>query len=290
MKIAILSFYSGKAQRGVETWAESLKENLKDNFEISIYSDVYGSFPKWIKSDIVIPVNGRFQAFFARLATWLTGKPMIIFGHSGLGADDKWNLLCSPNIFVAFTDFQKNWADKYKLPWTEVIKISHAVDTGKFLPAENRVKPKIVLCVAANTPINRVDLVRGAVELLPDVKFSAVGKGNETQVSFKEMPGVYKRAGVFCYVPSPWNAFGLVFLEAMSANLPVVTSDDPIRREIVGDAGLFVKKPEDSKELSEAINKALEINWKDRPRKQSEKFDWKKTAPQYAQLFKETAK
>ncbi len=310
MRVAILSFYSGLIERGVETWAKNLKEKLARKVNIEIFGGekfgskvdwsskrerywrglvllhVFYTLPEWIKSDIVVPTNGTLQSVVCRLVTWVLGKPMIVFGHSGPGADDKFNLLCSPNVFVAFSSFQADWAKKFKLPWTKVVVIPHAVDTNVFRPAKKKVKENIVLCVAANMPDKRVDLVRNAVAEIPNAKFMAVGNGNEFRFPYSKMPEVYRKAKVFCFVPKSHEAFGLVYLEAMASNLPVVAIDDPIRREIVGSAGLFVENPEDVGKLSDAIQKALEIDWKDKPRRQSQKFGWDIIIDKYVDLFK----
>lgn len=282
-KIAILSFYTGKENRGVETWAEDVRLRFS-NIVILSGSSSYNPL-KWFSADVLIPTNGRTQILLCKLFCLLTHKKMIVFGHSGPGADDKWNLLCTPDIFVTFSDFQKKWAEKYKLPWTKIIKINHAVDSKRFTKSKIKHKGKVVLCVAANTEDKRISLVEKAVKKLKNVEFVAVGKGNKLVLSHNKMPDVYKKADVFCFVPQPWEAFGLVFLEALASNLPVVTIDDPVRREIVGEAGIFVKHPENSLELSKAIDKALKKNWGDTPRKQAEKFSWVKIAKQYSDLF-----
>ncbi len=285
-RIAILSSHYEINFRGAEIWTKVLKEKLKNSFDIEVYNVIWRDYQKIFSADVIIPIDGRFQVFITRFLTWFNKKPMIVFGHSGLGADDKWNLLCSPNVFVVFSDYQKNWAEKYKLPWTKVIKISHAVDLTKFTPSVKKTHNKTVLCVAANTPDKRVDLVRKAVELIPGAKFIAVGKGNSTEVPFNEMPEIYKKADVFCFVPQPWEAFGLVFLEAMATNIPIITINDPVRREIVGDAGIFVDNPEDAEDLAQAIDTTLKTNWGNKPRRQAEKFSWDKIRIKYEELFK----
>jgi len=72
----------------------------------------------------------------------------------------------------------------------------------------------------------------------------------------------------------------------MASGLPVVARDDEQRREIVGDAGVLTKNPENSQELAEALKKALSIKWAEKPRRQAEKFDWEKIARQYEELFR----
>ena len=306
MKIVILSFYSRLLDRGVETWAENLKNKIGRGFEVEIIhgkenandwfskltlfsKNVFDNLGEIRKADIVVPTNGSVQTFFCRIICFVWRKPMVIFGHSGPGADDKWNLLCSPDVFVAFSKAQKKWVEKYKLPWTKVKLIHHAVDSNKFKPVKKKPRRKTVLCVAANIPSKRVALVEKAVESLPGYRFVAVGKGNETEVGYDKIQDVYKEADVFCFVPWEREAFGLVFLEAMASNLPVVTINDKTRTEIVGTAGIFVKNPENSTELAKAIEKAYKTNWGNKPRKQAEKFGWEKVSKEYEKLFKNLA-
>lgn len=75
------------------------------------------------------------------------------------------------------------------------------------------------------------------------------------QVDQKEMSSYYASCDVFCFVPDAQEAFGRVYIEAMAAGLPIVASDDPIRRNIVGFQGLFVD-PRDYDQIAKAITKA----------------------------------
>ena len=285
MKVAILSFYSGHWSRGVETWAANLKQRLHKAIQVDIIPGWKSYVPFfWLTSDILVPANGRLQSLLCRIVCWFTGKPLVIFGNSGPGADDKWNLLCSPDVFVVSSSFQAEWAKKFKLPQTLIRLIPHAVDTRKFTPPAPPPKENIVLCVAADTPAKRIGLVRAAVKLLPGVRFVHVG-GDPRQAKYHDLPAAYRAARVFCLVPVPWEAFGLVFLEALASNLPVVTIDDPVRREIVGDAGIFVKNPQNASQLAQAIDLALKTDWQNKPTSQAAKFSWDKITRQYYQLF-----
>ena len=283
MKISILSFFSGRLNRGVETWAKELKKHSLKFAEVNIISgaSIY-LFWNFMNSKIIISTGGRFEIFYTRIWTWILGKQLVVFSHSGPGADDKWNLWCSPNVFVAFSSSQAAWANKFKLPWTRIVVIPHAVDTNIFIPDKKIKKTVDVLCVAANSPDKRVDLVSRAVS---NLNLKIVGSGQLNEVPFAQMPLVYNQARIFCFVPHPWEAFGLVFLEAMSCNLPVVTIDDLVRQEIVGDAGVFVANPENTSELANAMELALKTDWKDKPRRQALKFSWDKIILEYEKLF-----
>lgn len=269
-KVALISKFSGIYKRGVESWAEELKSKLGADINPKNIFDY----------DIVVPTNGREQVLFYRILTWLTGKKMVVFGHSGPGADDKWNLWCCPDMFVTFSNTQMLWANKFKYPWTKTKVIYHAVDTNVFKPDKNIKKDVDVLCVAANSPEKRVDLVRKA---WGDVL--VVGSGQENEFNYSEMPKIYNKAKVFCFVPWEREAFGLVFLEAMACNLPVVTIDDPTRREIVGEVGIFVKDPQNTQELSQAIKTVLNKKWGQKPQDRAMHFSWSKIKTQYEELF-----
>lgn len=293
-------------ERGVETWAKNLKEKSPNDFSVTIVGGekykfktnnwfihrllilvhVIISFPEWVKAEIIVPTNGTFQTLICRIVTWLAGKPMIVFGHSGLGADDKWNLLCCPDIFVAFSSPQAAWANKFKVGKTKVVTIPHAVDTLIFSPDKKNNKTFDVVCVAANSPSKRVELVEQAVKFLDNVTLQIVGSGQAKQVPYNMMPTIYNQAKVFCFVPETWEAFGLVYLEALACNIPVVAVNDAVRREIIGQAGILIDSPQDTRKLADAIDQALNTKWSTIPRQQAEKFSWEKILPLYFNLWR----
>ena len=158
--------------------------------------------------------------------------------------------------------------------------------------------------MGAFTKEKRHDLTIKAVAKLKSVKLVIIGGGGNKKdeiealgtrllgtrfeiksVSNEKMPEVYKKADVFAYPTVPWESFGIAMVEAMASGLPVVATDDPIRREIVGDAGFFVD-PTDTDGYAKALKEALDKNWGDIPRKQAEKFDWDEIAIEYEKLFK----
>ena len=98
------------------------------------------------------------------------------------------------------------------------------------------------------------------------------------------MPKIYGLANLFTLAPDVSEAFGIVYLEALSSGLPVVAIDDDIRREIIGDAGIFVD-PINIKHYANAINDALNRYWGNKPREQAEKFGWHEIANKYETVF-----
>ncbi len=303
-KLAFLNIYQGKVSRGAETYVSELSKRLSKEYEVDVISDV--NYLKILTSryDVIIPTNGRLQALIIRLITWIKREKMVVSGQSGPGADDKWNLLCMPDIFIGISEHASKWAKKFN-PMVKTAFIPNGVDLNEF---NQKVKPikvnlphPIVLSVGALEPGKRLDLLIKAVCKM-NASLLLVGKGkleNEYQKMGDEllkgrfeiislphfdMPKVYPACDIFSYPTVPWESFGIVMVEAMASGLSVVAGDDPIRREIVGDAGLFVD-PTETDKYAETIEKALDMKWDGKPRRQAEKYSWDDIAHQYCKLI-----
>lgn len=146
-------------------------------------------------------------------------------------------------------------------------------------PAPSR--PPTVLCVARLYPRKRVgDLLHAAVHLrarIPDVRIRIVGEGPESarlralhtdlalgdtvmllgDVSRRVLAVEYVSAHCFC-LPTVQEGFGLVFIEAMAAGLPVVACRAAAVPEVVEDrrTGLLVN-PRAPEELAMAMETLL---------------------------------
>lgn len=330
MKIAFLSFYQGFVNRGVETFVKELSFRL--NADVKIYQaekisyvhDTSGTFPRKLflddqslkillftlsvfpdlikkKYEIIIPTNGGWQTVLCKIACLITGAKLVVSGQSGKGYDDRWNLLWRPNLFVALSNRDENWAKKYI---NNVIKIPNGVDLNKFSPdvkpASLLLKKPIVLCVSALTSQKRINLSINAVAISDKFNLLVIGQGSEDQkkkinnlgksllgdrfllieVPHDKIAPYYKAADVFTLPSDSSEAFGIVLVEAMACNIPVVATDDEVRKEIIGDAGLFVN-PENINEYSAKLQKALEINWGNKPRIQAKKYSWDNIANKY---------
>lgn len=69
----------------------------------------------------------------------------------------------------------------------------------------------------------------------------------------------YSKAQVYV-LSSRWEGFGLVLVEAMAHGLPIVSSDLPTSKEIMGDFGLYFKNG-DIGDLAERLEDATHIDW-----------------------------
>lgn len=301
MRIAIINKYQFKVNRGAETYVVELAKRLSVKHEVDILTKI--SLHK--KYDVVIPTNGRLQVFMVRMLTWITGAKMVVSGQSGMGWDDRLNLYACPNTFIALSTKALDWANKIN-PLVKSVYIPNGVDLDRFTskPTSKSQKIKTILSVGAFTEQKRHELVIKAVSKIKNVKLIIAGGGGDKkqviidlgskilgkdgfeviETTNDKMPEIYKRADVFTLASRPSESFGIVLVEALASNLPVVATDDPIRKEIVGDAGLFVD-PIDTESYAIALEKALNTNWGEKPRQQAEKFDWDSIAKKYEELF-----
>ncbi|HWA51993.1 MAG TPA: glycosyltransferase family 4 protein [Patescibacteria group bacterium] len=342
IKVAFLSFYSGKVYRGVETYVHELANRLIDlDVDVTVYQNgdklpnskykVNSSKLKinwkipfknfyWnillgkhvirvlrnIDADIIVATNGSTQTLLVKLWCLINNKKIIIPGQSGPGGDDKFNLICFPNCFIALTNWQKGWAKKIN-PFVKTEVIPNGVDLKKFnkniKPIQINLPKPIVLNVGALVEEKRQDLIIKAVSKT-NASLLIVGKGNKEEelrklgdkllpgrfkiVSFshEKMPEVYTSCDLFTYPTVSWESFGIVMVEAMASGLPVVANNDPIRREIVGNAGYFVD-PINTEEYAKVLDQGLKTKWGSAPRKQAEKFSWDEIAKKYKDIIEE---
>ena len=70
----------------------------------------------------------------------------------------------------------------------------------------------------------------------------------------------YSKAQIYV-LSSRWEGFGLVLVEAMAHGLPVISSDLPTSKEIMGDFGLYFKNG-DIEDLAKKLEDATRIDWK----------------------------
>lgn len=94
----------------------------------------------------------------------------------------------------------------------------------------------------------------------------------------------------FFVMPSLYEGFGTTVLEAFATGVPVISSDVSSIPEIAGDAAMLVN-PLDTKEIADAMfqfseSEELKNNYREKGKKQVEKFNWEKTAQETLALYK----
>ena len=96
----------------------------------------------------------------------------------------------------------------------------------------------------------------------------------------------YSNAQVYV-LSSRWEGFGLVLVEAMAHGLPIVSSDLPTSKEIMGDFALYFKNG-DIEELAQRLEDATHIDWQTKSKEALEiakRFDVHKIIEQWTQLI-----
>ncbi len=309
-KIVFLSRYQDKVNRGVESAVHELSKRLKSYLDVSIFSGTESDSIKKIldgKFDVVIPTNGRFQALKVSMGKFFAKYKIIIVGHAGIGKDDLWNLIvCRPDVFVALTDYQKNWALKHNVR-SKITKIPNGIDLEKFKEEGKKanlgLEKPIILSVGSLYSYKHHERTIKAVSHMMKGSLLIVGMGPEKKtlndlgnkllgekrfkiisVPYKEIPEYYRSADVFTLPSWDRESFGIVYLEALSTNIPVVAPDDNVRKEIVGDGGILTNV-EDPQRFALALEHALNTDWGNKPRKQAEKFSWDIISKQYVDLI-----
>ena len=70
----------------------------------------------------------------------------------------------------------------------------------------------------------------------------------------------YYSAAQIYVLSSRWEGFGLVLVEAMAHGLPIVSSDLPTSKEIMGDFGIYFKNG-DIEDFAQRLEEATHIDW-----------------------------
>ncbi|MGD0644631.1 MAG: glycosyltransferase family 4 protein [Candidatus Bathyarchaeia archaeon] len=108
-------------------------------------------------------------------------------------------------------------------------------------------------------------------------------------LTHEELMSYYHSADVFVHT-SRLEAFGLVLAESMACKVPIVATDTPWSREILGDYALFFKQG-NSIDLAEKVIKLLEdenlcASLSERAYRRVSNFSWKEAAQAYINLYK----
>lgn len=242
-----------------------------------------------------------------------TGRVGALFAL--LARLEGWNARRAQRVLTTSIYCRRMVHQHYRVPLERVGLVPEGIDLARWDTALALVPPRTdphptVLCVARQYPRKHVaDLVTAIPRLLcriPNLQVHIVGDGPEhaqlraqvTQlglddnvtflqnVPFAALVKEYVHADVFC-LPSYQEGFGIVFLEAMAAGLPVVSTSAAAIPEVVehGVSGVLVQ-PGDIGGLAGALyvlltDHQLRAAYSVAGRKRVEGFTWQHSAEQF---------
>ncbi len=96
----------------------------------------------------------------------------------------------------------------------------------------------------------------------------------------------YSHAQIYV-LSSRWEGMPLVLVEAMAHGLPIISSDLPVSKEIMGDFGLYFKNG-DIEDLAQRMEEATHIDWQAKSKEAiaiAQRFDIKNIITQWKQLI-----
>ena len=260
------------------------------------------------------------DAYFYLHTDWLSfAKEVLSLGHTGLDRVQKLMRIYYKrfgNIFVLNTDQQK-WLTGITMGFdpARVFLTSHWVDgifSAPLYPAKNMLpfddqRPVVLYA-------GRISKEKGVMELpgimqmarsvFPEIQIVIAGTGPAEEelktllpealylgwVGQEYLPALF-RASDILLLPSRFDTFSCVVLEALTCGLPVVASNAGSLAEVIGDAAITVL-PKDTVDIAQAIAAILtkpelrrELIFKGA--RQSQKFTWEKTITQLIRTYEQ---
>jgi glycosyltransferase involved in cell wall biosynthesis len=256
--------------------------------------------------ELIVTQADFWTCLICRVVRRLNGTPFISVS-GGLTQSSREALRYRPSGHVVVNPDVETTL-KREFPDARIRFIPNGVDLDQFSPGESGIdlplERPIYLVVGACEPRKRIDLAikavahleRGSLLLLGDGPLRdewvemgnrKLGKGRFDQrlVPLTQIADYYRACDVFT-LPSVNEPFGLVYLEAMACNRPVVGERDRIREFIVGDGGELCRC-DDIESYSSALSRAAVEDHGARPYNQARRFGWSEIGKRYEALVAE---
>lgn len=166
-------------------------------------------------------------------------------------------------VFTVSETTRQDVAKTYGFPLDRIFVVPNGVDASAFSPdASAKPKDPFLLMVGARYSHKNVDEVLDVARLWSKdyrlvvtscsgeykaallKKVAEMGLGGRVEfkdyLSRAELIRLYQGCSALVY-PSKWEGFGIPPLEALACGGPVIASDIPVHREVLGDAAFFVR-------------------------------------------------
>ena len=264
--------------------------------------------------DLIFPHNDYGGLLVAKLVRAIKGTPILFTEHNSLSRQSKYlrrNLKQQPDRLIVPNPTMARYV-KHFAPKQTFDLIPYGIDIKEFNPIGKSMttgltKP-IILCVAPlkRNSNQRIELAIAAVARLPQASLLICGDGEDRDYfqqlgdrllgasrfqikafAYAQMPEVYRSADVYT-LPSAEASLGLTYLEAMACGLPVVATDDSVRRYLIGNGGITCDVS-DRDLYAESLQIAIEQSWlQQQPQNNALRFSWQEIAIQYHKVILRT--
>ena len=262
----------------------------------------------------------------------LRGTPLVLTAHSDMGSGSSASktyarvvarsTLCQADRVVALTQGERSRLTALGVDPERIAVIPNGVDLEEFpaaRPPRTSGGPYVILYVGRLYPeqkgISTLMQAFGELPRTSATELRLVGEDwgglavveratrDRALAGSVHALGVVPRAALVgemlradvLVLPSTFEPFGIVLLEAMAAGLPVIASRVGGIPEIVsdGETGILVR-PGDPAELRDAIerlrsDRSVGLRMGAAGRRQVERYSWRRIGPQFLDLFRDVA-
>lgn len=181
------------------------------------------------------------------------------------------------------------------------VVIPNGVDTKLYRPLSLTRTPNRVMMAGTLSHRKGVETLAQVIAATPELDWRICGDGplrklleplpNVTLLGWlgpSEMAREYNQAKAFV-LPSRYDPFPLVVLEAMACNTPVVISRGVTVGSLVDREVGRVVEIDDAQGFAAGVRKVVESDFADKPRKRSLDHDWKKITEAYEKILTDIA-
>jgi glycosyltransferase involved in cell wall biosynthesis len=262
-----------------------------------------------VKVPDVFPVLARTKAR-AMLGMAISRANKLIAVSASTKKDICETFKCSEDkVRVIYSGFDKRLSNKSITPRAEVLKRYGLSEEDRYLLFLGTIEPlkNITRLLEAFADFKKRFVTTGRNFnyklvlagkrgwLAAEYKRLAKDLGIEKEVIFTgyvvgdNLAPLFSQADFFV-MPSLYEGFGTTVLEAFATGVPAILSNVSSIPEIAGDAARLVS-PLDTKEIADAMfefsqSEELKNSYREKGKKQVEKFNWEKTARETLELYK----
>ena len=258
-------------------------------------------------TDLLLPQNGYAGLLVASCIRAIRGTPILFTEHHSLLNQGKYlqrNLGLQPDRLIALNPVVADSARRLA-PHQLINTIPYGIDPREFCPEGKAIVTRLAQpCIIAVAPLNRdrhqrIELTIKAVSRLSEASLLICGDGIDKNYfqklgdhlvgterfqiktfAYAQMPQVYRSANLFTCAATQ-EPRGLKYIEAMACGLPVVATDDAVRRYLIGNGGITCDVT-NLDHYAQSLKQVLEKHWYcQQPRQNALKFSWQGIALLY---------